>query len=720
MKLQNLSIYLIFLFFLTVTATAQQPSATPPVDNDSDSIKISTTLIQVDVTVTDKDGKIVTDLKPEDFEVYENGKKQTVTNFSFISVNKPAEKTSPQPVLKTDKNAIPIPPVRLKAEQVRRTYALVVDDLGLNFSNVFWVQQSLRKFVNQQMQEGDLVAIIRTGSGIGAMQSFTSDKRQLLAAIDKIRWNSYGRSGIGTFAPIETSLKEDLAGMQKSDGSTRNPEGDKEDKEFQKQMEEFRADNFSVGTLGALSYVIRGMKDLPGRKAIMLFSEGFVLTSNGAPNRIFEAMRVLADLANRSSVVLYTIDPRGLQVPGMANADEVIRNVMPGDPALTRFDSDPRDARNTAFRESQMSLNYLAKETGGISFINQNNINKGLQQAVDDQSSYYLLGYEPDDETFDPKKNKFNKLEVKLTRTDLKIRYRSGFFGITDEKIRNIPQTPQQKLLNALTSPFGANDVHLSLYPVFQNDAKNGDLIQALVYIDAKDLQFTKTADGKEKAVFDIVAMTFGDNGVAVEKLSKVYTLEVSEKVYRNMLEKGFVYTLPVPIKKSGAYQFRIALRDTVSNKVGSASQFIEVPNVKKKLVLSNLVLDNFTASEWQKIRLGGSRDESERSALLDTTLRQYKRGTILRYDYAIYNPAQSQQIESQLRLIRDGKVIYEENPIAVKTNGQPDLQRLQAAGAFSLGANLEPGNYVLQVIVTDKTNVKKFATQYVEFEIVQ
>ena len=70
--------------------------------------------------------------------------------------------------------------------------------------------------------------------------------------------------------------------------------------------------------------------------------------------------------------------------------------------------------------------------------------------------------------------------------------------------------------------------------------------------------------------------------------------------------------------------------------------------------------------------------------------------------------------------LIKDGKVIYEENPIAVKTAGQTDLHRLQAAGAVSLGKNLEAGNYVLQVIATDKTNTKKFATQYVEFEIVE
>jgi VWFA-related protein len=720
MKLQKFTFSLFFLNLLSITVFAQQPAATPPPEEDKESIKISTTLVQADVTVTDKKGNVVTDLKPEDFEIYENGKKQTITNFSFISVVKPAvQPTAPQPDRK-DKNAVPIPPVPLKAEQVRRTYALVVDDLGLNFGNIAWVKQSLKKFINEQMQEGDLVAIIRTGSGIGALQSFTSNKLQLLAAVEKIRWNSYGRSGIGTFDPIQTTLKEDLSGMQKSDGSTRDPEGDKEDKAFQEQVNQFRNENFSVGTLGALNYIIRGMKQLPGRKAVLFFSEGFPLSGPGY-FRILEQMRIIADLANRSSVIIYTLDPRGLQNPYMASADEVIRDIMPSDPAFTKMDSDPREARTRTFRESQMSLNYLAKETGGTAFINQNNLNKGFVQAVNDQSSYYLLGYQPDEATFDPKQSKFNKLEIKVKRKGVQVRYRSGFFGITDERIQSLtPQTPQQKLVDALTSPFGASGVNLSLYPVFQNDAANGDIVQALIHIDARDLEFVQTPENRRKAVFDIIAMTFGDNGAIVEQLAKVYTLEITEAVYQNMLKNGFVYTLAVPVKKAGAYQFRIAVRDTVSQKIGSASQFIEVPDVKKTLVLSNLILDNFTAVEWQKVRSGGSRDASERSVLLDATLRQFKRGTILRYDYAIYNPAQTQQLESQMRLVKDGKIVYEEKPAAVKTAGQSDPQRLSAAGAFSLGTNLEPGNYVLQIIVTDKANSNKFATQYVEFEIVE
>lgn len=712
MKFFSSAIFPAFFLSLTISVFAQNPSATPPGD---DVVKISTTLIQVDVTVTDKNGNVVRDLTPEDFEVYENGKKQDITNFSFVSVD---AKTVPKETVKqpkATKDSIPLPPVKLKSEQVRRSYALVVDDLGLNFANIFWVRESLKKFVNEQMQDGDLVAIIRTGSGVGALQSFTTDKRQLTAAINKIKWNAQGRGGISTFNPIRPSFKKELEAIGKSG---RTVKGSDNDNAFAAQIDEFRNENFAVGTLGALNYVIRGMRDLPGRKAVMLFSEGFALTVNekrgneeskiSKPNRIQNAMRVLADLANRSSVVIYTLDPRGLQNQYMFGAEDD-----------TAGADDLYELRGRAFMESQQSLRYLAYETGGFPFTNQNDIDVGIQRVIADQSSYYLLGYQPDDGTFDPKQNKFNKLEVKLKRLDLKVRYRSGFFGITDEKIQNVAENPQQKLLTALTSPFGASDIDLNLYPVYQNDAKNGDLIQALVYIDAKDLKFTETG-GKQKANFDIVAMTFGDNGATINQLSKTYTIEVSEKVYQNMLVNGFVYKLDMPIKKAGAYQFRIALRDTNSNKIGAASQFVEVPNFKEKISLSNLIVDNFTPEELQKIRLGGS--DNRRGVLLDTTLREFKRETILRYDYVIYNPKKIQSLTTQMRLINNGKVIYEENPAPLKTEGQTDLMRLQSFGAITLGKNLEPGSYILQIVVVDSSAKGKdsFTTQFIEFEIVE
>ncbi len=728
----SLFFLVVFMFSLSLAAQTPKPAATPPTENDGDVVKISTTLIQLDVIVTDKKGNQVTDLKPEDFEIFENGKKQDITNFSYIfsAAGKQPTNSSNAARKSSDKYSVPVPPTKLKLEQVRRTYALVIDDLGLSFDNVSWVQQSLKKFVNEQMQEGDLVAIIRTGSGVGALQSFTSDKRQLLAAVSKIKWNPQGRGGISTFAPIGIDFKDDVKGMVKGDGGSGNPAGGEQDKEFQNQVDQFREENFSFGTMGALSYIVRGMRDLPGRKSLMLISEGFPLVEKVGgvtqPSRTFEKMRVLADLANRSSVIIYTLDPRGLQVPGMATAGDNIREVLP-DGYDAGSSVDPTSSRESNFRDSQQSLRYLAYETGGIPYVNQNNIGIGLRKVLEDQNGYYLMGYQPDAETFDPKKNKFNKLTVKLKRDGLKVRYRSGYYGITDKQLAQIKQTPQQQIYSALTSPFGTDGISLSVNTLFVDGEKGGSFIRTIVSIDARDLKFTQEPDGTHKANFDIVAMTFGDNGVPVDEAAKNYTIRLGEKAYQKILQKGFIYNLLVPIKKPGAYQFRIALRDSASEKVGSASQFVDVPNLKKgNLTLSGIVLDNFTAAEWKKISLGQKsavQTEDETNVDTNTSLRIFKRGTVLRYDYIIYNAKTNpSQLQIQARLFRDGKILLEGQPGSFDTSGQTDLKRLQAVGAITLGNNLAPGNYVLQLIVKDGLAKEKrqIASGSVDFEIVE
>ncbi len=715
------------IFFFTATAIFGQttspspaPQATPVTADDENVVKISTTLIQLDVTVTDKKGNQITDLKPEEFEIFENGGKQDITNFSYITnTGASPETTTRSQAKKSNAPAIPIPPIRLKPEQVRRTFAIVIDDLGLSFENVGWTQQNLRKFIAEQMQDGDLVAIIRTGGGIGALQSFTSDKRQLLATVDKLRWNPQGRGGISSFNPLRTDFKDEIAGTTKVSGAASNPEGGEQDKEFQKQIEEFRNENFSAGTLGALSYVIRGMRELPGRKSIMLISEGFQLITNGKPNRTFETMRLLADLANRSSVVIYTLDPRGLITPGAATAEDDIQINEPN----AAID-DPLSSRERDFQDTQMSLRYLAYETGGFPFDNQNNLSLGLQRVVNAQSGYYLIGYQPNSDTFDPKKNKFNKLVVKVSRPGAVVRYRSGFFGVTDEKFQALPQTPQQKLTAALISPFGASEIKLDLYSIFYNDERNRDFIRSLVYIDPSDLTFTLDNNGTYHAKFDVIAGIFDSNGAFSDNNINSQELKFSKEQLSKVQAKGIIYDLPVPVIKSGAYQFRIALRDSASGKTGAVSQFIEVPDLKKnKLTLSNLILIDYSPEEWKQMSLGQAQKTSDKNALLATTLRHFSRGTVLRYSYIIYNAkinkSPNADLQIQTRLIRDEKVLLEGEPKPFDANGQTDSQRLQASGALTIGKNLAPGNYILQVIVRDNSRRGEIATQFIEFEVV-
>src|SRR2546423_1334772 len=184
-----------------------QPTPSPAEESEEDVVRITSNLVQFDAVVTDKKGNPVTDLRPEEFEVYVNGRKQPVTNFSYISVEAggPAAASPTPPPRPADKTAPPVPPAQLKPGQVRRTVALVVDDLGTSFESMYYVRRALKKFVDEQMQPGDLVAIMRTSAGMGALQQFTSDKNVLYHAIERVRWYPLGRSSVSAFAPMEAA-----------------------------------------------------------------------------------------------------------------------------------------------------------------------------------------------------------------------------------------------------------------------------------------------------------------------------------------------------------------------------------------------------------------------------------------------------------------------------------------------------------------------------------
>lgn len=174
--------------FLLATAFSQQ--------NPDNTIRITVNLVQVDAVVSDSKGKQVTNLEAKDFEILQDGKPQKITHFSYVSTVPPKPAVPSTQVAAVDKKAPPAPPVptqRLKMNQVRRTIALVVDDLGLSFESIAQVRGALKKFVDNQIEPGDLVAIMRTGAGMGALQSFTTNKAELYAAIERVKFNSLGR-----------------------------------------------------------------------------------------------------------------------------------------------------------------------------------------------------------------------------------------------------------------------------------------------------------------------------------------------------------------------------------------------------------------------------------------------------------------------------------------------------------------------------------------------
>ena len=737
-------------------AQTVDPTPTPKpavIDDDGKVVKISTSIIQIDVTVTDNRGKVITDLRRDEVEIYENGVKQEINGFSFVANLQPAKQKEKKVDKKDPKANIPEPPLVLRPSQVRRTIALVVDDLTLSFESTAHVRRALKRFVDTQMQDGDLVGIIRTGAGIGALQQFTSNKQQLYAAIDRVKWNASARGRFGSFDPVEPTMGERSRAQGDGFMSDRDIQ---QEKRFGDEAKAFRESVFTTGTLGALQYIVHGMGELPGRKSVILFSDGFQIFPNwknpgtsdnlrgdsglfgsgnaGLASRTIEFMRELVDMANRKSVIFYTIDARGLETTSITAQDTFADPTLLDRGALQSMQSISTD-RGAELFDTQQGLVYLAKQTGGLAYYNQNDIGTGVDKALDDQS-FYLVAYEPGESSFDPNVRKFNKLEVKVLRKDTKVRHRSGFF-VTEKKdeddaVRIDVNTPT-KIMRALTSPFAVNGINLKLNALVGYSEKRGYYVHSFLHINTKDMHFNKMPNGNYQAVFDVLALTYGDNGQPVDKNNVTGTMNFGPEQYQKLLEEGFSYSFIFPVKKPGAFQMRVAIFDRGNKEVGSANQFVEVPNLKKTgVALSGIVLENITEHAWHQMAGGGSqvlanasRATAKADPLQDTSLRQFKRGTVLRYGVEVYNAkltAGQAQIRLQTRVFHDRQKVFEGEERQLDVSSQPGVKEPVFTDAVSLGRNLLPGDYVLQVIVTDglAKEKKRLATQYVQFEVIE
>lgn len=697
------------ILIITANVSSQNARPTPPAQ-DEDVVKISTALIQLDVTVTDKKGNAIRDLKQDDIEIYENGKKQKITGFSFVSGS---VKTAPAPAAGTRR--VPNSSLRIeRPEQVRRTIALVVDDVTLSMQSSYRVRRALKKYVDEQMRDGDLVAIIRTAGGIGSLQQFTSDKAHLYAAIDKVRFSYQGNKKTGSFELInqlpESVLQQDA-------------EDKKAQEDFDKSFNDFQASIFATGTLGALKYIVNGMGTLPGRKSVVLFSDGFPIMGADA-SRTLEAVKRVIEAANRASVVFYAVDSRGLEDTGITAADKV----QPSANALGQVMS----GRSSVLFETQQPLVMLSKETGGFPIINQNDLSGAVDKVLDDQS-YYLISYEPDDETFDAKSRKFNRIEVRTSRDGATVRYRSGFFNIADESIAKAKPVQGQipQLSKAINSPFGANEISLRLNAIHGNGPA-GNYVTALLHIDAADLKFIDTPDGRKKAVIDLLAMTYGDNGVPNDLLAKSFTFDMTREAYDGVLRRGLVSNFTFPVKEAGPYQFRVAVRDAQNDTTGSASQFITVPNLKKgRLTLSGVLLENLNPEQLKRYSGNGSSPAGAAASTEptdpfgDTSLRRFKRGTVLRFGYEIYNAKPDQTgkppLKARINVFKDNELVMEGKLHPVDYEGQQDMRRIRAGGAIDLKSDMPAGDYILQIVVTDKEDTEKNgASQFVQFEVTE
>ena len=440
-------------------------------------------------------------------------------------------------------------------------------------------------------------------------------------------------------------------------------------------------------------------------------------------------------MANRASVIFYTVDARTLQNPDISPADSVS---LPAN--IARFNrqggrgGEIPDARIKELSDTQGGLDFLSRETGGFPIKNQNDLNMGLERVSPDQS-YYLLGYEPDSDTFDPKASRINKIEIKVKREGVNVRYRSGFFGITDDQLAPKPGAAPQAmpLEQVLNSPFTATGIALRLNTIFGNGA-DGSYVTPLLNIDARDIKFTQAPDGTRRAVIDVIAMSFNAEGIPTEKFGKTLTLALKPDAYEKVLRTGVLCHFNFPVKAPGAYQYRIAVADKQAQTTGSATQFLEIPDLKKgRLTLSGIMLENFTSEQWRRlageiVKAADIKEPGKNARtdpMNDTSLRRFTRDTVLRYGFEVYNArregAKKANLFTRLRVFKDGALVLDGQEMPLDMLELTDRLRVKAGGAMNLPRDMPTGSYILQILVTDGrgNNFRQIATQSMEFEIV-
>jgi VWFA-related protein len=690
-----------FWLGLLVSANGQEIGIAP--SNSSDqvektgnfNIQVGVEEVRIDAVVVDRKGRQITDLTAGEFQIYQDGQPQKVISSTYITNNQvqPVKRIVPSQDSRTTPKISTSAPA---GDDIRRTIVFLVDDLSMGMPDIQNARMSLQRFVETQMQPGDLVAIMQTTGGNAGLQPFSSDKRKLLARIAKIKWN-----------PMLSRPA-------------------------------------SLPQVVAIAYNIRALRDMPGRKFLLLLSTQVMIPDQLSKDSIFDR---LADEALRAGVVIHTLD-----IMGLVN-DATIR-VEKEDPRTgeIRIETLPLDAQTQAYEDPGLKelrppnaaerrlatmaarrLNRplpLSQKTGGLFLTDNNFFVNGIGDAEEEMRGYYLLSYAPPANTFNPASpTAYHKVTIRVKRPGSEVHTRDGFYG-TREALRE-PDKSQDSLMEAMFSPFRYHDLTLNLASGYIHDPQKGYLLRAWLHVNGRRLGFIKEKDGGYSVSLEAVATTSDIDGLAQDSVNTQVRFRVNYYQIQWIRENGINFSLSLPARKAGAYYLRAAVKDHASGAMGSAYQFLEMPDLKKDgLSLSSIfVLNRDKDAAW--IQSGMTEepqdqpDSYQKGARRSQALRKYLPGESFDYMAIIYNAKTAEKLtpdlESQSVLSQDGNEIFRSKPEAVDIRGVKNLTEIPIKKQLKLEKTMQPGDYVLQLQVWDKRGRKEKqnpAIQTLDFEV--
>jgi len=575
------------LIMLLLQSSLIFPQDTKPGKESPDSsqagFKLSMGVVVVNATVTDKKGAAVTDLAPQDFRIYEDGKLQQIETFALETY-----KSIQDAAVTTGKPFTEAPAAMEPSLSRPRMISLIIDDVVSAPEDRFLrVSQAIANFLEKNMEPGDKVALLSASGRVHV--PFSGDKQLLLSEVanlnEKLNWSPLERSECPVLTDLMAqriynnridaisldAVTEETIRCLKLNPPVNPIDADVMDERianFRKMAQDYARQAATVqyqelifrnrDLLQALRRHLSSLRYLDGVKNVILFSDGFLQN-----DLIFELQDVV-EQALRSGTVLNSINMRGLFNPLFMPASDRTTS------ATNEFLRKSRAVTEDVLAQEN-PLHQLAYETGGIYFHNNNNLYEGIRQICDRSDYYYVLTY-----AIPPQKpdGRFHSIKVEVLRPGLQISHRKGYYAPKEEI--TYERQKKEDILQALYAPGNLNEIPMSLAYNYYQDDDTTYVVSLLIKIGIRSLHFFEE-DLRHRNLIHMAVVAFDETDRYVKGLEKSVDFRLTDTSYASILDSGITSKLEfkLPI---GRYRIRAIVREASQGKMGSLTKAIEIP----------------------------------------------------------------------------------------------------------------------------------------------
>lgn len=669
-----------FLFLPCIAAFALYPAhkGNPEQKSQSSSgtIRVQVGLVQTDVTVYDKQGRFVDDLKPEQFALLVDGKLQPISFLELVSTRGPEEMSAA--AASTDNRTVPLTGTTANLPTEGRTLLFFIDDWHLSADSMMRSREALSHLIDRTMGPNDKAAIFTASRQLGFLQQLTDDKSVLRRALEKLAFTNetivdhdppvMDEAEAASIEMGDTdTLASFVAATMKITGMDR-PSATALVRQRAAALAQISADVTSR-TLTSLRSIVSSCGVLPGRKLLFLLSDGFALQFYS--DDIVHKLRQVTDAAATAGIVIYTLDARGL---------------VPNEPHT--------------YITKQDGLNALASDTGGRFIKNTNALEGAMVKTLEESSRYYLLGWHVDPDKL--RAGHYSSIRVSIPgRPDLKVRLRRdsiNLSGLVAEEKDRAQSTATMAasgngLVKALEYPWPISELPTSLYCGFLYLPEKGAYVLDISM--QAEVERADSGDGGSRAGIPVEVMgvvadrngkTLGGFKVSLDKPAdslKAASAGNSEYVYSRLVS--------IP---PGIYQVRVAAHDPSTGHVGSAHQWIEVPEPAPGQIQASSVF--LTRPQQDE----GAADAGPFPATFDpnqiSTDCRIASGSRLSYLVQIFNPSDT-PVLLRSTIYRGNQALIQ-SPQQKLNQESPAKTGPQFTGAYLPIDGLTPGSYVLEI----------------------